>query len=44
MGTNTDWGANFASASIDAMTAYDDILVPRRFDDWAETLLDRATR
>jgi SAM-dependent methyltransferase len=37
---NTDWGASFASAGVDAMTAYDEILVPRLFDPWAEVLLD----
>jgi len=37
---STDWSANFASAGLDAMTAYDEILVPRMFDDWAEMLLD----
>jgi SAM-dependent methyltransferase len=40
MGTNADWGANFAAAGVDAMTAYDQILVPRLFDPWAEVLLD----
>jgi SAM-dependent methyltransferase len=42
MSTNTDWGANFASAGVDAMTAYDEILVPRLFDPWAEVLLDEV--
>jgi SAM-dependent methyltransferase len=37
---STDWGASFASAGVDAMTAYDEILVPRLFDPWAEVLLD----
>jgi SAM-dependent methyltransferase len=36
----TDWGSNFAAASVDAITVYDEILVPRLFDDWTETLLD----
>jgi len=36
----TDWGANFAAAGVDALTAYDEILVPRLFDDWTEVLLD----
>lgn len=40
MGSNADWGANFASAGVDAMTAYDEILVPRLFDPFAEVLLD----
>jgi SAM-dependent methyltransferase len=42
MGTSTDWGASFASAGVDAMTAYDEILVPRLFDDWTEVLLDEV--
>ena len=40
MGSNTDWGANFAAAGVGAMTAYDEILVPRLFDPFAEVLLD----
>ena len=39
---STDWSANFASAGLDAMTAYDEILVPRLFDPWAEVLLDEV--
>jgi SAM-dependent methyltransferase len=39
---STDWRANFASAGLDAMTAYDEILVPRLFDPWADLLLDEV--
>jgi SAM-dependent methyltransferase len=39
---NTTWGASFASASLDAMTAYDDVLVPRLFNPWADLLLDEV--
>jgi SAM-dependent methyltransferase len=40
MGSNADWGSNFAAAGVDAMTAYDEILVPRLFDPFADVLLD----
>lgn len=40
MGSNTDWGSNFAAAGVGAMTAYDEILVPRLFDPFADVLLD----
>jgi SAM-dependent methyltransferase len=42
MGTNTDWGKNFAAAGLDALTAYDEILVPRIFEPWAAVLLDEV--
>ena len=42
MGVSADWSANFASASLDAMTVYDEILRPRLFDPWAEVLLDQV--
>ena len=42
MGTNADWGSNFAAAGVDAMTAYDEILVPRLFDPFADVLLDEV--
>ena len=42
MGSNTDWGSNFAAAGIDAMTGYDEILVPRLFDPFADVLLDEV--
>ena len=40
MGASADWSANFAAASNDAMTIYDEVLRPRLFDPWAEVLLD----
>lgn len=42
MGSNAEWGANFAAAGVDAMAAYDEILVPRLFDPFADVLLDRV--
>ncbi|HEV3364105.1 MAG TPA: methyltransferase domain-containing protein, partial [Acidimicrobiia bacterium] len=42
MGSNADWGSNFATAGVDSMTAYDDILVPRLFDPFADVLLDEV--
>lgn len=42
MGTNTDWGSNFASAAVEALVAYDEILVPRIFDPWGTVLLDEV--
>ena len=36
-----EWGASFASASTTAMSFYDEIMVPRLFDPWAELLLDQ---
>ena len=42
MGSNADWGSNFAAAGVDAMTAYDEILVPRMFDPFADLLLDEV--
>jgi SAM-dependent methyltransferase len=42
MGSSTDWGSNFASAGVDAMAAYDEILVPRVFDPFADILLDEV--
>jgi ubiquinone/menaquinone biosynthesis C-methylase UbiE len=40
MSSNADWGSNFAAARVGAMTAYDEILVPRLFDPFADVLLD----
>ncbi len=40
MDKSTEWGASFAAAGVDALTAYDEILVPRVFDPWADVLLD----
>ncbi len=42
MGSNADWGSNFAMAGVDAMSAYDEILVPRLFDPFADVLLDEV--
>jgi SAM-dependent methyltransferase len=42
VGTNTDWSANFASSGVDALSAYDEILVPRLFDPWGAVLLDEV--
>ena len=35
-----DWGQAFATASTGGMRFYDDIMVPRLFEPWAELLLD----
>ncbi len=43
MTSGQEWGASFASASTDAMTFYDEIMVPRMFEPWAELLLDQLT-
>lgn len=43
MTINERWSSSFADASIDAMRAYDDIMVPRIFSPWAEVLLDHVT-
>lgn len=40
-GGNLDWGASFAQASTGAMSFYDEIMVPRLFEPWAELLLDK---
>ena len=40
MSSNADWGSNFAAAGVGAMTAYDEILVPRLFGPFADVLLD----
>ncbi len=42
MGTNAQWGSNFAAAGVDSMTAYDEILVPRLFGPFADVLLDEV--
>jgi SAM-dependent methyltransferase len=42
MGSNADWGSNFAVAGVDAMSAYDEILVPRLFIPFADVLLDEV--
>ncbi len=40
MSSNADWGSNIAAAGMGPMTAYDEILVPRLFDPFADVLLD----
>lgn len=39
-GQPTRMGASFAKASASAMSFYDEIMVPRLFDPWAQLLLD----
>jgi SAM-dependent methyltransferase len=41
MTKQSDWG--FAKASTSAMSFYDEIMVPRLFDPWAQLLLDRVS-
>ncbi len=41
MASQSEWGASFAKASTSAMSFYDEILVPRWFEPWAQLLLDR---
>jgi ubiquinone/menaquinone biosynthesis C-methylase UbiE len=40
MAGKQDWGDAFASSSTSDMRFYDEIMVPRMFDPWAELLLD----
>lgn len=40
MSGGSQWGASFSSASVGAMSVYDEIMVPRLFTPWAELLLD----
>jgi SAM-dependent methyltransferase len=40
MDDTQDWGTSFWTASVSAMSVYDEIMVPRLFDPWAEFLLD----
>jgi ubiquinone/menaquinone biosynthesis C-methylase UbiE len=40
MTSKQEWGASFASAPTSALKFYDEIMVPRMFDPWAELLLD----
>jgi SAM-dependent methyltransferase len=42
MASTNEWGASFASASTSAMSFYDEIMVPRLFEPWAELLLDQT--
>ncbi len=41
MSGGSQWGASFTSASVGAMNVYDEIMVPRLFTPWAESLLDK---
>ena len=41
MADTQDWGTSFWTASVNAMSVYDEIMVPRLFDPWAEFLLDQ---
>jgi SAM-dependent methyltransferase len=40
MPSEANWGSSFASASTSAMSFYDEIMVPRLFEPWAELLLN----
>ena len=41
MTSDQEWSTSFASASTNAMSFYDEIMVPRMFEPWAELLLDQ---
>jgi ubiquinone/menaquinone biosynthesis C-methylase UbiE len=41
MADTPDWG--FAMAPVSSMTVYDEIMVPRLFEPWAELLLDQTS-
>ena len=41
MTDSQDWGTSFWTASVSAMSVYDEVMVPRLFDPWAELLLDQ---
>jgi len=41
MVSNQEWSASFASAPTGALCFFDEIMVPRMFDPWAELLLDQ---
>jgi SAM-dependent methyltransferase len=41
MANTQDWGTSFWTASVSAMSVYDEIMVPRLFDPWADFLLDQ---
>ena len=41
MTKSQDWSASFASAPTSALCFYDEIMVPRMFDPWADLLLDQ---
>ncbi len=40
MASDQEWSASFAQASTGAMSFYDEIMVPRLFEPWAQLLLD----
>ncbi|MGC2168851.1 MAG: class I SAM-dependent methyltransferase [Acidimicrobiales bacterium] len=40
MTSDQEWSASFAKASTGAMSFYDEIMVPRLFEPWAQLLLD----
>ena len=42
MGSSADWGGNFAAAAVTEMAPYDEILVPRLFNPFADVLLDEV--
>ena len=42
MSSGEQWSAAFASAGIEAARVYDDIMVPRLFQPWADLLLDQV--
>lgn len=41
MTSDLEWSASFAKASTGAMSFYDEIMVPRLFEPWAQLLLDK---
>lgn len=41
MASSKEWSVSFASAPTSALCFYDEIMVPRMFDPWADLLLDR---
>jgi ubiquinone/menaquinone biosynthesis C-methylase UbiE len=42
MASQQEWSASFAKASTSAMSFYDEIMVPRWFEPWAQLLLDKV--
>jgi hypothetical protein len=38
--TASNWGSAFTTATADALSAYDEVLVPSLFEPWASVLLD----
>lgn len=42
MSGGNQWGASFAAASTNAMSFYDEIMVPRLFEPWGHLLLDEV--